>query len=81
MAAVFLGGRRDPYVERCSARFESPIAVLLCRPSFFSVVYRKGGKAVALDCMNATKDYVQGRQLDVEGVKVGQHSWWIAIAT
>jgi 3-phenylpropionate/trans-cinnamate dioxygenase ferredoxin reductase subunit len=29
----------------------------------FSVVYLKGGKVVALDCVNATKDYVQGRKL------------------
>jgi 3-phenylpropionate/trans-cinnamate dioxygenase ferredoxin reductase component len=29
----------------------------------FSVVYRKQGRVVALDCVNATKDYVQGRAL------------------
>lgn len=29
----------------------------------FSVVYLKGGRVVALDCVNATKDYVQGRAL------------------
>jgi 3-phenylpropionate/trans-cinnamate dioxygenase ferredoxin reductase component len=29
----------------------------------FSVVYLKGGKLVALDCVNAVKDYVQGRKL------------------
>jgi 3-phenylpropionate/trans-cinnamate dioxygenase ferredoxin reductase subunit len=33
----------------------------------FSVVYLKGGKVVALDCVNATKDYVQGRALVVAG--------------
>ena len=27
----------------------------------FSVVYLKGGKLIALDCVNAVKDYVQGR--------------------
>ena len=27
----------------------------------FSVVYLKGGRVIALDCVNATKDYVQGR--------------------
>jgi 3-phenylpropionate/trans-cinnamate dioxygenase ferredoxin reductase subunit len=32
----------------------------------FSVVYLKGGRVVALDCVNAVKDYVQGRKL-VEG--------------
>ncbi len=29
----------------------------------FSVVYLKGGRLIALDCVNATKDYVQGRKL------------------
>jgi len=29
----------------------------------FSVIYLKGGKVIALDCVNATKDYVQGRKL------------------
>ncbi|WP_419828148.1 NAD(P)/FAD-dependent oxidoreductase [Sphingomonas sp.] len=32
----------------------------------FSVVYLKEGRVVALDCVNATKDYVQGKKL-VEG--------------
>ncbi len=29
----------------------------------FSVVYLKGGQVVALDCVNRTKDYAQGRKL------------------
>ncbi len=29
----------------------------------FSVIYRRGGRVVALDCVNATRDYVQGRAL------------------
>lgn len=29
----------------------------------FSVIYMRGGKVVALDCVNATKDYVQGHKL------------------
>ena len=29
----------------------------------FSIVYLKGGKVIALDCVNAVKDYVQGRKL------------------
>lgn len=33
----------------------------------FSVVYLKQGRVVALDCVNATKDYVQGRALVVAG--------------
>ena len=32
----------------------------------FSVVYLKAGQVIALDCVNATKDYVQGRKLVVE---------------
>jgi 3-phenylpropionate/trans-cinnamate dioxygenase ferredoxin reductase subunit len=32
----------------------------------FSVVYLKRGHVIALDCVNATKDYVQGRKLVVE---------------
>jgi len=33
----------------------------------FSVIYLKGGRVIALDCVNAVKDYVQGRQLVTEG--------------
>jgi 3-phenylpropionate/trans-cinnamate dioxygenase ferredoxin reductase component len=29
----------------------------------FSIVYRRQGRVIALDCVNATKDYVQGRSL------------------
>lgn len=34
----------------------------------FSVVYLKQGKVIALDCVNAIKDYVQGRKLVAEGM-------------
>ena len=34
----------------------------------FSVVYLKAGKVIALDCVNATKDYVQGRMIVTAGV-------------
>jgi 3-phenylpropionate/trans-cinnamate dioxygenase ferredoxin reductase subunit len=34
----------------------------------FSVIYLKQGKVIALDCVNATKDYVQGRALVVDGL-------------
>ncbi len=34
----------------------------------FSVIYLKGGKVIALDCVNATKDYVQGRFFLTEGL-------------
>jgi 3-phenylpropionate/trans-cinnamate dioxygenase ferredoxin reductase subunit len=33
----------------------------------FSVVYLKAGRVIALDCVNATKDYVQGRALVMAG--------------
>lgn len=34
----------------------------------FSVVYLREGRVIALDCVNAVKDYVQGRKLVGEGV-------------
>jgi 3-phenylpropionate/trans-cinnamate dioxygenase ferredoxin reductase component len=36
----------------------------------FSVVYLKDGRVIALDCVNATKDYVQGRALVVNGARI-----------
>jgi len=36
----------------------------------FSVVYLNQGHVVALDCVNRTKDYVQGRALVVDGAKL-----------
>jgi 3-phenylpropionate/trans-cinnamate dioxygenase ferredoxin reductase subunit len=36
----------------------------------FSVVYLKNSKVIALDCVNATKDYVQGRKLVSEAVAI-----------
>ena len=33
----------------------------------FSVVYLRDGRVVALDCVNAVKDYVQGRKLILDG--------------
>ena len=37
------------------------------RARSFSVVYLRGGRVIALDCVNATRDYVQGRKLILEG--------------
>ena len=34
----------------------------------FSVVYLRGGKVIALDCVNMTRDFVQGRKLIEAGV-------------
>ena len=36
----------------------------------FSVIYLKGGKVIALDCVNMVKDYVQGRKLVEAGAVV-----------
>jgi 3-phenylpropionate/trans-cinnamate dioxygenase ferredoxin reductase subunit len=33
----------------------------------FSLIYLRGGKVIALDCVNATRDYVQGKGLVVAG--------------
>ena len=33
----------------------------------FSLVYLRQGRVIALDCVNATRDYVQGRALVVDG--------------
>ena len=35
----------------------------------FSVVYLKAGKVIAIDCVNATKDYVQGRMIVTAGLR------------
>ena len=37
----------------------------------FSVVYRQDGRVVALDCVNAVKDYVQGRALVIARAPIG----------
>lgn len=36
----------------------------------FSVIYLKAGKVIALDCINAIKDYVQGRKLVEAGAVI-----------
>ncbi|MBV9841918.1 MAG: FAD-dependent oxidoreductase, partial [Sphingomonadaceae bacterium] len=36
----------------------------------FSLIYLKQGKLIALDCVNATKDYVQGRPLVIAGANI-----------
>lgn len=36
----------------------------------FSIVYLKAGRVLALDCVNATRDYVQGKALVAAGAKV-----------
>jgi 3-phenylpropionate/trans-cinnamate dioxygenase ferredoxin reductase subunit len=34
----------------------------------FSVIYLKDGRVIAIDCVNATKDYVQGRMIVIAGL-------------
>lgn len=36
----------------------------------FSVIYLLAGRVIALDCVNAVKDYVQGRKLVAEGLRI-----------
>ena len=36
----------------------------------FSIVYLREGRVIALDCVNAVRDYVQGRRLVAEGLAV-----------
>jgi 3-phenylpropionate/trans-cinnamate dioxygenase ferredoxin reductase subunit len=37
----------------------------------FSLVYLSAGKVIALDCVNATRDYAQGRKLVERGARIG----------
>jgi 3-phenylpropionate/trans-cinnamate dioxygenase ferredoxin reductase component len=36
----------------------------------FSLVYLAGGRVIALDCVNATRDYAQGRKLVEQGARI-----------
>jgi 3-phenylpropionate/trans-cinnamate dioxygenase ferredoxin reductase component len=36
---------------------------------FFSVIYLRDGRVIALDCVNAVRDYVQGRTMVVDGAR------------
>ncbi|MCW3796766.1 FAD-dependent oxidoreductase [Sphingomonas sp. BN140010] len=36
----------------------------------FAVIYRRAGRVIALDCVNNTRDYVQGRALIERGVRL-----------
>jgi 3-phenylpropionate/trans-cinnamate dioxygenase ferredoxin reductase component len=39
----------------------------------FSVIYRKAGRVVALDCVNASRDFMQGRDLVARGAAAELH--------
>jgi 3-phenylpropionate/trans-cinnamate dioxygenase ferredoxin reductase subunit len=36
----------------------------------FSLIYLRAGRVIALDCVNATRDYVQGRALVLAGADI-----------
>jgi 3-phenylpropionate/trans-cinnamate dioxygenase ferredoxin reductase subunit len=36
----------------------------------FSLIYLREGRVIALDCVNSTRDYVQGRRLILEGMAI-----------
>ena len=36
----------------------------------FTLIYLRGGKVIALDCVNVVKDYVQGKALVVAGAQI-----------
>jgi 3-phenylpropionate/trans-cinnamate dioxygenase ferredoxin reductase subunit len=38
----------------------------------FSIVYLRGGRVIALDCINAAKDFVQGKALVLAGARVSR---------
>jgi 3-phenylpropionate/trans-cinnamate dioxygenase ferredoxin reductase component len=40
------------------------------RERTFSLIYLKDGAVIALDCVNATRDYIQGRKLVAAGTRV-----------
>lgn len=40
----------------------------------FSLVYLRGGRVIALDCVNATRDYVQGKALVTAGAAIAANA-------
>jgi 3-phenylpropionate/trans-cinnamate dioxygenase ferredoxin reductase subunit len=39
----------------------------------FSVIYRKAGRVIAMDCVNAPRDFMQGRELVARGAAAEPH--------
>ncbi len=66
----FWSNQYDLRLQTAGLSLDHDEAILRGDPAVrkFSVVYLKAGRVVALDCVNATKDYVQGRKL-VEHVR------------
>ena len=61
----FWSNQYDLRLQTVGLSLEHDAAVLRGDPASrsFSVVYLKNGQVIALDCVNRTKDYVQGRKL------------------
>jgi 3-phenylpropionate/trans-cinnamate dioxygenase ferredoxin reductase component len=68
----FWSNQYDLRLQTVGLSVEYDNAVLRGDPATrsFSVVYLRGGKIIALDCVNATKDYVQGRAFVTGGLSV-----------
>jgi len=68
----FWSNQYDLRLQTVGLAAEHDQAILRGNPAkrSFSVVYLKGGRVIALDCVNAVKDYVQGRKLVEAGAKV-----------
>lgn len=68
----FWSNQYDLKLQTIGLSTEHDTAVLRGDPATrsFSIVYLRGGRVIALDCVNAVKDYVQGRRLVVERMAV-----------
>jgi 3-phenylpropionate/trans-cinnamate dioxygenase ferredoxin reductase subunit len=53
-----------------SAGFDAAVVRGSPRDRRFSIIYLKDGRVIALDCVNAAKDFVQGRALVVAGARL-----------
>jgi len=65
----FWSNQYDLRLQTVGLSIGHDIAILRGDPATrsFSVIYLKQGRVIALDCVNATKDYVQGRALVLAG--------------
>jgi 3-phenylpropionate/trans-cinnamate dioxygenase ferredoxin reductase component len=85
-AARAIAGRREPYAAMpwfwsnqydlrlqtvgLSVGYDATVVRGCPADRSFSLIYLRDGQVIALDCVNATKDYVQGRKLILEGMIV-----------
>jgi 3-phenylpropionate/trans-cinnamate dioxygenase ferredoxin reductase subunit len=68
----FWSNQYDLRLQTVGLSFDHDDVVLRGAPESrsFSIVYLRSGRVVALDCVNHTKDYVQGKALITKGVAV-----------